>query len=126
MTTQLMTRGVVSLMPPRVIKRAHHLNPKGTRRHGKGPVPTPRNYPLTASKPYASILLNLEGDGVMTERLNDNALVVTVRRIWTAATAQGTRALAIQTDEAGTIAFSVTKEAAATLRLCLDQIEQGQ
>ena len=57
-------------------------------------------------------------------RLNDNILVITARRVWTAATPAGTKVLAIETAEAGTVAFAVTREVIADLRLCLDQIEQ--
>jgi hypothetical protein len=57
-------------------------------------------------------------------RLNNNVSVITARRVWTAVTAAGTKAFAIETAEAGTIAIAVTREVIADLRLCLDQLEQ--
>jgi len=57
-------------------------------------------------------------------RLSDNIPVITARRVWAAVTPAGTKALAIETAEAGTIAFAVTSEVIADLRLCFDQIEQ--
>jgi hypothetical protein len=56
---------------------------------------------------------------------DDNALVVTVCQFRTAATALGTFALVVDTAEAGTVAFAVTREALQALRLCLDQIEHS-
>jgi hypothetical protein len=57
-------------------------------------------------------------------RLHDKISMITARRVWTAAMPAGTKALAIETAEAGTIAFAVTSEVIADLRLCLDQLEQ--
>lgn len=62
----------------------------------------------------------------MAPRLTDNAVVVQVRQFWTAATAQGPKALVIETQEAGTIAFAVnSRDAIEELRRCIDQLEQA-